>query len=99
MQSEVVSSEEDVKAILQDHRTTVMSHGNAQAIERINVCQSNLLHDALMAFSRHTFDPSANLQISFIGEPAVDEGGPRRELFRLFTQLLRTYLQPGQCKH
>ena len=89
MQSEVVPSEEDVKAILPDHRTTVMSHGNAQAIERINVRRSSLLHDALMAFSRHTFDPSANLQVRFIGEPAVDEGGPRCEFFHLFIQLLR----------
>ena len=89
VQSEVVPSEEDVKAILPDHHTTVMSHGNAQAIERINVRRSSLLHDALMAFSRHTFDPSANLQVRFIGEPAVDEGGPRCELFRLFKQLLR----------
>ena len=86
MQSEVVPSEEDVKAILPDHRTTVMSHSNAQAIERINVRRSNLLHDALMTFSRH---PSANLQVRFIGEPAVDEGGPRCEFFHLFIQLLR----------
>ena len=41
-----------------------------------------------MAFSRHTFDLSANLRVRFIEEPAVDKGGPRREFFRLFMQTL-----------
>ena len=39
-----------------------------------------------MAFSRHTFDLSASLKVHFIGEPAVDGGGPRHEFFRLFLQ-------------
>ena len=38
----------------------------------------------MTAFSRHTFNPRLNLKVRFIGEPAVDVGGPKRELFRLF---------------
>lgn len=89
-------SEDDVKAILQDHRTTVLSQGDVQAIQRINIRRSNLLHDALMAFSRHTFDPSATLKVRFIGEPAVDEGVPD---VNFFASLRNHCLQLGQCLH
>ena len=35
------------------------------------------------AFSKSTFDMSKILTVVFVGEPSVDEGGPRREFFRL----------------
>ena len=73
---------------MRDHRTAVLT-GN-RAIQRINIRRSNLFSDSLAAFSQSTFDHTAHLKVRFIGEPAVDEGGPMREFFRLFTQSLAT---------
>lgn len=42
-----------------------------------------MFSDALRTFSRSSFDPTKYLKVTFVGEPAVDEGGPRRELFCL----------------
>ena len=75
-----------MQEILREHRSVVLRR--ADATQRINVRRSQLLNDSLAAFSRATFDPTCRLKIRFIGEPAVDEGGPMREYFRLFTQSL-----------
>ena len=61
------------------------------ATQMINVRRSLLVNDSITAFSQHTFDCTAKLKVCFIGEPAVDEGGPTRECFRLFTQSLARY--------
>ena len=50
----------------------------------MNVCQSNLFEDCITAFARHSFETTFSLKVRFIGEPAVDVGGPRQELFQLF---------------
>ena len=41
------------------------------------------MQDALKRFNRSSFDVSKLLHITFLGESAVDTGGPRREFFRL----------------
>ena len=41
------------------------------------------LSDAALAFSRPNFNVSKLLKVVFVGEPSVDEGGPRREFFQL----------------
>ena len=45
-----------------------------------------LFEDALWAFSRPTFNVSKVLKVTFIGEEAVDDGGPRREFFSLLVK-------------
>lgn len=81
-----VPTDLEIQEILREHRSAVLRR--TDGIQRINVRRSQLLNDSLAAFSRPTFDPSCNLKIRFIGEPAVDEGGPMREYFRLFTKSL-----------
>ena len=76
----------EMERILHDHRSTVLSSGDAT--QRINIRRSQLFGDALAAFTRPSFNPACHLKVRFIGEPAVDEGGPMREFFRLFTQSL-----------
>ena len=46
--------------------------------------RSDVFHDGINAFQRSSFNASKCLKVRFIGEPAVDQGGPRREFFRLF---------------
>lgn len=51
--------------------------------QRINVRRQYLLKDALAAFQRQSFDASRILRVCFVGEAAVDTGGPRREFLQL----------------
>ena len=62
-----------------------MSEG-PEDVQRIIVRRSHLFSDALRTFSRFSFDPTKYLKVTFVGEPAVDEGGPRHELFHLMIQ-------------
>ena len=52
--------------------------------QRVNVRRSNLLDDAISAIGKSTIQLQRNLKVRFIGEPAVDDGGPKREFFPLF---------------
>ena len=58
--------------------------------QRINVRRSNLLEDALCQFRRPNLDVKRPFRVRFLGEPAVDTGGPRREFFQLFLQEMKT---------
>lgn len=42
--------------------------------------------DARRAFSSPSFSMSKGIRVNFIGEPAVDGGGPRREFYRLLVE-------------
>ena len=54
----------------------------------INVDRHNVLDGALRAFRRATFRPWRRPSVKFSGEDAIDEGGPRREFFRLLVTAL-----------
>ena len=54
--------------------------------QRIHVRRSHVLKDSLRALSNPHFKDSKMLKVRFIGEQAEDEGGPRREFFRLATR-------------
>ena len=70
----------DIGTILQEHAQKVC----ASDIQRINIRRSHLLDDAISSVQKATFCPGKTLKVRFIGEPAVDDGGPRREFFHLF---------------
>ena len=42
--------------------------------------RGHILDDTVVAL-RSNFDEKKHIRVSFLGEPAVDEGGPRREFF------------------
>ena len=70
----------DVQRILRQHFNRVVVKEPPQ---RINVRRQLLPHDAFRQFKRASFDPTKLLRVTFVGESAVDDGGPRREFFRL----------------
>ena len=51
--------------------------------QRITIRRSSLLKDSYRQFTRSGFFVNKPLRVIFIGEEAVDEGGPRREYFNL----------------
>ena len=89
-----VVSEAEVQLALKNHQHDILSYQSLwqaaqdedtdEDINRVNVRRSRLVEDALQAFSRHGFNPSKLLQIRFVGEPAIDAGGPLRKFFALF---------------
>ena len=65
------------------HRNNVMGRDTPNT-QRINVLRSDVFNNAIHAFGRTTFDTTKYLKVRFNGEAAIDQGGPRREFFRLF---------------
>ena len=56
---------------------------------RIVVRRSKILYDFLHRL-RNGLDTSKHIRVTFVGEPAVDEGGPLREYFRLVLKAIST---------
>ena len=52
------------------------------------VRRSNISEDAHRALKR-TFDEKKHVRITFLGESAVDGGGPRREFFMLLMNAIK----------
>ena len=71
------------KHILLQHQDRVMS-GDPEDAQSIIVRRSHIFADASRTFTPPTFNPTS--RVTFVGEAAVDEGGPRREFFRLLMQ-------------
>ena len=75
------------KHVMQQHQMKVIAPTlTEEDKQRLHVRRSRLFTDSLRAFSRPTFDVSKMLKVTFIGESAVDDGGPRREFFQLLLQ-------------
>ncbi len=55
--------------------------------QRIVVRRKHLLFDAMTKF-RGGLDDQKYLKVTFVGEPAVDDGGPLREFFHLLIKKL-----------
>lgn len=65
--------------VLQDHKKKVL-YEDIQKTFRITVRRGHIFDDTL-AMLRFGFDERKHLRVTFLGEAAVDEGGPRREFF------------------
>ena len=66
--------------VLLKHRQSVLS--NSSEPLRITVRRYNIWKDSLVALGRK-FDERKPIQITFLGESGIDDGGPRREFFML----------------
>lgn len=66
---------------MQQHQEKMVT--SPDKFQRIHVRRSQLFSDAMRAFSKTTFEESKMLKVVFVGEPSVDDGGPRREFFQL----------------
>ena len=73
----------DPKHLLIQHRERVLIGLEEENYQRINVRRPFLLKDTLKQISKDSFNANKMLRVVFIGEQAVDEGGPRREFFNL----------------
>ena len=81
------SSESDAvvakHAMLQHQGRVMVGLDDDSCRQRIHVRRNNLVGDAMRALRKSSFDPAKLLNVLFVGEPSVDEGGPRREFFQL----------------
>ena len=73
----------EVKHLLLQQQKAVLK---TEEYSRINVRRSHLFDDSFRYFSKASFDEHKLIRVVFIGEEAVDEGGPRREFFHLLTR-------------
>ena len=90
-----------VAALLDEHFSLYypIVHDPDQA-NRITIRRNHIWRDAVHAMSRSSFDPSRCVQVTFIGEQAVDDGGPCREFFSLALKGMAedgTIFQGPQC--
>lgn len=70
-----------LEGVLKHHRAKIIT-GDPYSPYRIVVRRGHLLDDAIEAL-RFGFDESKHIRVRFVDDPAVDEGGPRREFFML----------------
>ena len=59
---------------------------------RINVRRKLVFKDYLDVAKKSWFNSARMLKVTFVGEPAIDDGGPRREFFSGLYKLLATKL-------
>ena len=87
-------------ANLLQHQPRVIQSVDDEVIQRIHIRRSRLFSNALRQFSRGSSDVSKMLQVRFVGEEAVDEGGPHREFFHLLmTEIFKLSLFSGFPSH
>jgi hypothetical protein len=78
----------EVQSIIRQHRDQVLPkleflEDNREKVNRIDVRRSHIWSDTVEAFTRSTFSSQKWLRVHFVLEEAANEGGPRREFFRL----------------
>ncbi|XP_065908980.1 G2/M phase-specific E3 ubiquitin-protein ligase-like [Dysidea avara] len=70
-----------VEVLLKKHGSEVLSD-DKDDVFRLKVRRRHIMEDSLQYFKRG-IPVSKHLRVTFLGEPAVDAGGPLREFFRL----------------
>ena len=76
-----------MKQILQQHaQRFIVDDDDFTPSQRVNARRTNVVDDAMNQCRRSSFNLEQPFSVRFLGEPAVDVGGPKRELFRLFLQ-------------
>jgi len=74
--------------IIEEHRNKYLDRDKDNTY-RITVRRNEIWKDAIQSFKR-SFNESKHLRFTFLGEPAVDDGGPKREFFMLFMNSLNS---------
>ena len=60
-----------------------LENADSEVYNNIHVRRNHIWSDTFRAVKKASFNPINPLHVTFIGEPAVDEGGPHREFFSL----------------
>ena len=79
-----------IKHVIQQHQARVIKSRDDEDVQPIRIRRSHVFVDALQQFSKKSLDVEKMLRVHFIGEEAVDAGGPQRELFHLLTHEIFT---------
>lgn len=74
--------------IVNEHRRKYLDSDRHNTY-RITVRRNEIWKDAIQSLKR-SFNESKHLRFTFLGEPAVDDGGPKREFFMLFMNSLNS---------
>ncbi len=74
--------------VIEEHRNKYLDRDKDNTY-RITVRRNEIWKDSIQSFKR-SFDESKHLRFTFLGEPAVDDGGPKREFFMLFLNSLNS---------
>ena len=69
--------------MLQEHFSLFPISTDPDEANRVLVRRKHVWKDAIRALSKYSFDCHKSVQVTFVGEEAVDEGVPRREFFHL----------------
>ena len=72
-----------LEAVLHEHAMSLYITDDPDNRQKIPVRRKHVWNDTKRALSRLGFQERIGLSVVFIGEPAIDEGGPLREFFRL----------------
>lgn len=76
-----------IKHVIQQHQARAIQLRDDEDVQRIHIRRSSIFSDALRQFSKGSFDVTKMLQVRFVGEEAIDTGGPQREFFHLFREI------------
>ena len=71
-------SDVTLEAMLASHRASVLSEERLRIVVRRKFIFEDTMHKL-----RNDLDLSKHLRVTFVGEPAIDDGGPMREYLRL----------------
>ena len=75
-----------ISTIIEAHRNRHYSPDSS--VHRITVRRKKVLEDALLYFKKG-IPQDKRLKVTFVGEPAIDDGGPLREFFHLLIPAIR----------
>ena len=73
-------SDLSVSSLIRSHRVRNLPIDNDDNYQRMAIRRKYIFQDTLHHL-KHYYNPSKYLRVTFLGEPAVDKGGPIRECF------------------
>lgn len=74
---------EDVGSVLKEHFALFPITCVPEIANRFVIRRKHIWKDAIRAMSRSTFSPRNSIEVTFVGEDAIDDGGVSREFFDL----------------
>ena len=72
-----------MEAVLSEHTLSTNIANDIDERQKIPVRRKHIWSDTKRALVQSGFSDTTDLSVTFIGEPAVDDGGPLHEFFRL----------------
>lgn len=76
------SDDLSISTLIHSHRVQKLPIENDDNYQRIIIRRNHVFKDTLHHLKNH-FNPHKYIRITFVNEPAVDNGGPLREFFNL----------------